>query len=239
MEGSQSRPGSLGPTSVACRAAGAGLVESVANSFSKDDVPAVADSNTTGLPLAEDAVEPRDERMTGSSDVSSLCRKVGFRVTLLTPSGPATGASRVASGWPKVNIQTMVAQTRHYRMAPPRCFLSVVVDGTEMLLLLEGSIARVPPCSSWMIPLSAKRPQCDLAALLLPAAVGKQASSRPRSFHHAQPSAINAKYPAAAAAAVWSFGQAAAFPTGAHDNRVRFVVWRDLQTWDGAPFRMT
>lgn len=184
-------------TSVAFRADRAGLVERVANSFSKDDVPAAADSNTTGLPLAENALEPRAERMTGSSDVSSLCRKVGFRVTLFSPSGPATGAPRVASGWPKVNIQTMVAQTRHHRMAPPRWILSVGVDGTEMLLLLEGSIACAPPCSSWMLVPSAKRPQCDLAALLLPAAVGKQASSRPRSFHHAQPSTINAKSPAA------------------------------------------
>lgn len=123
------------------------LVESVANSFSKDDVPAAADSNTTGLPLAENAVEPRDERMTGSSDVSSLCRKVDFRVTLLSPSEPATGASKVASGCPKANIQTMVAQTRHHRMASPRWILIVGVDGTGMLLLLEGSIACAPPCS--------------------------------------------------------------------------------------------
>lgn len=65
-----------------CRAARAGLVECFANSFSKDDVPGAADSNTAGLPLAEKAVEPRDERMTGSSHVSSLCCKVGFRVTL-------------------------------------------------------------------------------------------------------------------------------------------------------------
>ena len=88
LEGSQSQPGPLGPTSsVACRAVRVGLVESFANSFSKDDVPSVADGTTAGLPLTEKAVEPRDERMTGSSDVSSLCCKVGLRVTLFPPFG--------------------------------------------------------------------------------------------------------------------------------------------------------
>lgn len=127
--------------------------------------------------------------MTGSSDVSRLCRKVGFRVTLFSPSGPATGASRAVSGWPKVNIQTMVAQTRHHRTAPPRWILSVCVDGTEMLLLLAGSIACAPPCSSWMIPLSAKRPQCDLAACLVVALRwgNRQALGRDPSIMHSHP----------------------------------------------------
>lgn len=85
LEGFQSQAGSLGPTSVACRAVRVGLAEGFANSFSKDDVPSAAGSNSIGTPLAEKAIKPIDERMAGSSDVSILCCKNGFRVTLFPP----------------------------------------------------------------------------------------------------------------------------------------------------------
>lgn len=57
--------------------------------------------------------------------------------------------------------------------------------------------------------------QC--CCLVVPCCGGEAASSRPRSSHHAQPSTINARYPA-----VWSFGQAAATSTGARDKMMRF-----------------
>lgn len=214
--------------SAVCRAARAGLVESFANSFSKDDVPTAADSNTTGLPQAEKAVEPRDERMTGSSDVSSLCCKVGFRVTLFPASGPTTGALRVASGWPKANISTMVPQTPHHRTASPRCILMVGVDGTGRLLLCFSwrRLAGVLHATVFLVEDSsvsnAAAVQC--CCLVVPCCGGETGSSRPRSFHHAQPSTINARCPA-----VCSCGRAAAISTGAHDKMMRFGVWRSLQ----------
>lgn len=58
LEGFKSQAGFLGPTSVACRAVRVGLVESAANSFSKDDVPSAAGSNAIGTPLAEKATKP-------------------------------------------------------------------------------------------------------------------------------------------------------------------------------------
>lgn len=178
----------VGPTSVACRAVRVGLVESSANSFSKDDVPSAAGSSTIGMPLAEKAIKPIDERMAGSSDVSSLCCKNGFRVTLFPPlPEPAIGATRVASGWRKVNIQTSsVKQSpssggtssmdsdRWHRWHRGIASAGGVDD------LHVTPIRRGGSCCQQM------RPQYNSAALLLPAAVGKQSkfsAAIPPSMH--------------------------------------------------------
>lgn len=219
LEGFQSQAGSpVGPTSVACRAVRAGLGGEHRNSFSKDDMPSAADSNTNGLPLAEKAVEPRDERMTGSSDVSSLCCKVGFCVTLLPRSGPAIGASRVDSGRSKVNIQTIVPQTPHHQTVPPRRIGSVGVDGTRALLLLEASIACTPSLflmKDYPVSNAAAVQSCCLVECLLRWGNGRDLGRDPSTMHSHPRSTLNNLL-------VWSLGEAAAFSTAAHDTMMRF-----------------
>lgn len=234
-EGSQSQPGSLGPTSAVCRAAGAGSVESCENSFSKDDVPRAAGSNTNGLPLAEKAVEPRYERMTGSSDVSSLFCKVGFRVTLFPASDPTQqqahpelpldGQKSIFRRWP---LRHRIVE-QHLLST----ILIVGVDGSGVLLVWRGRLlARHPiPYAGFSCQ------QCGRLAILLPCGSllwwgSKQALGRDPSIMHSRPRST-------LGILLWSLGQAAATSTNAHNHTMRFGIQRALQAWGDAAVRMT
>lgn len=208
LEGSKSQPGSLGPTSVACRAVRAGLVESFANGLSKDDVPRAADGDTTGLPSTEKAIEPRDERMTGSSDVSSLCCKVGLRVTLFPPLG--TSNRRTSSCLWMVKSQ----YSDDGRPDSPSSSGTSSVDSASRRKWRWG----ISCC--WRRRLLERHPvphggfscrQCGRSAILLPCCCllwwgSGQALGRDPSIMHSHPRSTLSFL------LVWSFGEAAASP---------------------------